>query len=497
MTDFEKYARQELNQYESPVDTERLWGAVEQAIQPGQRRPKALWFWWIGLGLLLGTGAAGYWWAVRNTPATPAGEKIEMEKTSPVAGVSPNGLPSAGSAAPSSPLVSPNPSPSPTGKGAVAYTATPPLTKNSGDGHGAGTPASLSVGRNAANSSKGTVTHTARPPFTENGGDGPEAGTTAIGPVEGNPTTGPFSAAARRGAEAYTAPLPLRGNRLEDIAVHTTAPFPVGEGLGLTQGPAFHPSDQTGCSKWGKKSAFRPYFGVYGGALYPLKSLKDKTTEFEYLVNARRATETVLEGVTAGGYLGLQHWNGLSLEAGLEYQRMNERFDQTTVIKDTIGQIAVTGIIVNAPGDTTFIQDSIFVTQETRTVKQTYNNYRFLQLPLAIGYTWKTDGPWSPYVKIGAAINLRFGQKAEIISPDGTSEKYVSEDAGRADYPFRTRIGLSPFVQAGLRYRLGAHLSLFGELRYVHPGSGISAAAYPVEQRYRLPGANVGMHWGF
>lgn len=266
--------------------------------------------------------------------------------------------------------------------------------------------------------------------------------------------------------------------------------------LPATSAPSLPPGPRTGCSDWGKGPAFRPYFGLYGGAMYPLKSLSAKRTDFETIAAGRQETETVLEGVAAGAYLGMRHRSGLFGEAGLEYLRINERFDQNTVHTDTIGRIAVIGIIVHAPGDTTFISDSVAVLKETRFVKRTYNNYRFLQVPLAIGYEWPAGNGWRFYGKAGVSVNINFRQKAEILNLTGVPEKYLSEKAGPG-HPFRSRISLSPFATVGARYRLTPNLSLFAELRYLHQGGGLTAEAYPLRQQYRLPGGNVGAHFQF
>ena len=266
--------------------------------------------------------------------------------------------------------------------------------------------------------------------------------------------------------------------------------------LAIANKPDISSNTKTGCSDWSKGPAFKPYFGVYGGAQYPVKTLQAKEPEFENIVADRQETETILEGIAAGAYFGVKHRSGVFAEGGLEYNRINERFDRTTLRTDTIGKIAVIGIIVNAPGDTTFISDSIHILQETRTMKRTYNNYRFLQVPLALGYDWQPNNRWSLYGKAGVAVNLRFQQKAEIINLAGLPDKYVSEKAG-AGYPFRSKISLSPFVNAGARFRLTDHLSVFGELRYLHHTSEITADDYPVRQQYKLPGMNVGAHWRF
>jgi opacity protein-like surface antigen len=487
MNDFEKYTKDTLNDYPSPVDETRLWGNIEQALREDKRRPVAFWILWLGCGLLVATGLAGYYWYGKNTPVTLTQPEKSIIASDAAEGGGVNNLRTSDS------LFSLPPTPkgklipdkvengvsfpainSPLGVGGREKSP-PQALKLMASGAGGGVEAQ--AGRQS--------------PIPNISGFSPsnEVLTTILNPSDGSEPS--------NGASTGILLIPSDGSKPSDGALPAPVFLPILlQELAAANNPDISSNTKTGCSDWSKGPAFKPYFGVYGGAQYPMKTLQAKETEFENIVADRQETETILEGIAAGAYFGVKHRSGVFAEGGLEYNRINERFDRTTLRTDTIGKIAVIGIIVNAPGDTTFISDSIHILQETRSMKRTYNNYRFLQVPLALGYEWQPNDRWSLYGKAGVAVNLGFQQKAEIVNLTGLPEKYVSENAGPG-YPFRSKISLSPFVNAGARFRLTDHLSVFGEMRYLHQGSEITADDYPVRQQYKLPGVNVGAHYQF
>jgi Outer membrane protein beta-barrel domain len=256
------------------------------------------------------------------------------------------------------------------------------------------------------------------------------------------------------------------------------------------------PDPQTGCYDWGGGSRLRPYMGVYVGPHLTLRSMTARAREFEAWAAQRDATENKLEAVSAGAFFGVQAKNGLSIDAGFDFLRINEKLKAVTSRKDTIGQFVTVGTIVNAPGDTTFIRDSVFVTSTTTTTQTIYNKYSFYSIPVAIGYTFPTPGRLKPYVKAGAQIGISTAQKVGLLDATGQLQTYKSSQANTAAYPFRTKMGVSPFVQAGARFTISGALEAFGEVRYLHNTRDVTHDNFGVGQRYQLIGAQVGIRLG-
>lgn len=457
MKNFEKYAKSQLDNHASQVDVERLWANIDADLRPAKRRLPPV-FWWSAASLAAVAVAAFF-----------------LFENGKLGGASQNSLD-------------------------LAATALP-----AGDAQNfaAAKPAEISQPIENQKSIEQNSTFE-QPKFSAKSGSSgklpasPKAAAAAdfsqILKIENQPASQPTAAqlAENQNPKSQT----------ENLAAAFAAAEKLPNGLKFLEKPK-RPDPKVGCYNFGRGKRggggnfhFAPYFGIYGGAQLPLKSLKTNNSEFQNLLTEREATEKVLEGVQIGGYVGSRIAGGIFGEVGLEYNRINERFQTITTRRDTVGQIATVGYFVNAPGDTTFFKDTINIVETTRTTKRTYNNYRTLQLPIAFGYEWNNGGRWTTYLKLGAMLNLSFGQKAEIINLAGDPQLYKSENE-TAEHPFRSKIGVSPFVNVGTRFGLTEQLSVFGELRYLQPLSKFTADGYPIEQKYALPGANLGLHFQF
>jgi hypothetical protein len=254
---------------------------------------------------------------------------------------------------------------------------------------------------------------------------------------------------------------------------------------------------QTGCYDWsGRKGRVRPYIGVYGGAHLPMRKLESKAREFDGWATVRNSTETRLEAVNLGGFVGFQARSGFTADLGFDYLRINERFRATDVVMDTIGQVVTTAFLINAPGDTTFFQDTVKIIETTETTRTTYNRYTFFTVPIGLGYTFTTAGAFKPYFKAGMQISVGTRQKVGMLNGLNNYELFESSNANTATYPFRTKVKAAPFVQVGARIALGGSLEAFGELRYLHMRQDITTDAFGIAQRYKTVGAQVGLRIG-
>ncbi len=456
---FEEYAQFQLQNHKSELDATQLWEKIDAELRPNGRRLPPVWMWVLGIGLAAFlAGGAVYFYQFENEK-TAAAQNV-------AAGMSVGNLPIGENQEVRNFSNS---------KKMENSTAEKPLVEN----------------RTAENFSNLKLASLENPAAEKP-------------PVE-NQTAENFSNLKLASLENPAAKKPTVENRTaENLTtfkqVSNLEFLPISLVFLKNKAipaPQKEPDPSSKCYSFGGSGfSLKPYFGIYGGASYPLKTLESRTDEFEALAARRRETETVLEAVQIGGFVGMKHPSGIFGEAGAEFQRINERFDWSSTRRDTFGQIAISTIIINAPGDTTFFKDTIDLVRETKTIKKTFNNYRTLSLPIAVGFEFNRGGRFLPYLKLGAAINLTFKQKAEIADATGRSQLFISENAG-TDHPFRTKIGISPFVNVGARFHLKNGLSAFGEVRYLHHSTEITSENYPVRQKYGLPGANLGLVWGF
>jgi opacity protein-like surface antigen len=245
------------------------------------------------------------------------------------------------------------------------------------------------------------------------------------------------------------------------------------------------------CYAFRNKSPFTWHAGVYGGYQVPNKELKSKTSEFSYLADSRKNSETILEGVNVGAYLGAKHKSGILLEIGGEYNRINERFDWKTSRRDTITIIRI--IPIQGGGS---VRDTSLQFREFSSQKKIYNKYSFLSVPIALGYEFNTKSKWNPYIKAGVSLNLFMDHKVAMLDIFGNPVTY-SDTENSSSTPFISQIGMSFFGTLGARYRVSPLISVFGEGRFLQQMNDITEGTYPLSQRYSLPGFNAGIQFHF
>ncbi|HMG15250.1 MAG TPA: hypothetical protein VK590_07390 [Saprospiraceae bacterium] len=246
---------------------------------------------------------------------------------------------------------------------------------------------------------------------------------------------------------------------------------------------------------YNSKDKFSLYLGIYGGYGIPYKSLIAKDNNNKQFESTRSATETILEEYQFGAYLGSKYNNGLFVEAGFEYNRINERFDYLKTITDTIGMYLISGFIINNPGDTSYLKDTLDVTRISNYYKKIYNQYSFYSIPISVGYEFNKMARTRFYIKGGVMVNLAIKNEVEILDKEGVPTRYQSKETS-SDYPFKPKIGLIPFLSIGARYNLNTSIELFGELNYKHIYD-ITADDYSIKQHYDLISANVGLQFHF
>ncbi len=450
MKDFEQKMRQQLEQFPSPINEEKLWGNIDQALRKDRRKLIFFWVTTLLLGaFLLGIGN----WYFK--PTIPALEMVQHEKER--------------IAALKQTHTFENEQPSNIGTVTNQVTQIPHSeNKETRNQTIPGQAESISsTPRSAIKKQKKIKTEA---PFLQmayenNNNEATTAEMNALNPI--NAALQPLNA---RKISFFEQPEKQQDN------------------------PPKVPAN-TDCYTW-KGARFFPYFGVYGGAQYPLKSLSAKSAEDEPLLADWKATETVLEALSAGLYGGIRFKKGLFLEAGLEYNRINERFKWNKIIEDSIGKTLIYSYLINAPGDTTFNWDTINVLRITTFEKKIYNRYQFIQIPVSLGYSWKSNATFQPYIKAGAMFNIRFAYKVERLDSNGIPVRYESKNDGNTT-PFRSKIGISPFAVLGVRYQLASSLQLFGEARYVYHTQAVSNQNARIRQQYSLPGINLGLQWNW
>ena len=163
-----------------------------------------------------------------------------------------------------------------------------------------------------------------------------------------------------------------------------------------------------------KRSAWEHHFTVQGGPAFGLRHLGkgEATTEYR---NTRRETENSLEAFTAAMFYSTTTRNGLILKTGLEYRQINEKF-HLKYKKEEIEQR--NGVLVQlVDSDGNVIDETVGlkpVTKITVYSNKSYNHYRFLNVPIGLGYRKDLNRKHGVEISGGVDMNLFFRAKATM-----------------------------------------------------------------------------------
>ena len=151
--------------------------------------------------------------------------------------------------------------------------------------------------------------------------------------------------------------------------------------------------------------------------------------------------------------------NNYTLTAGLQYQQLETQLqwsqrieDYTTVtLQDTIVKIQVSTLTGNASEIRGDVEVSVDATRNIRH----YNQYRTLQIPLALGKSWRFGNRWQAGLSIGSAVNVlsqnkgRYIYQGELQEMDGPATKLLDNRwsihglvMGRVGYQITPRLGV-------------------------------------------------------
>jgi hypothetical protein len=501
MEDFDRIARQSLDNHPSPVDTDRLWANIDATLRP-RRRKRAAWRFWAFLFAFCLTGGGVFYFLSKNK-SLQLSEKETVGMSAPVLKPMPENAP------PGNQKTNPpgfkngkneRSAPKSFQRGMVAR----PKLSESFETFG-----KLEHGTNAGAESAGKTRAKRAVSDRRQAGPALEAGGRVVAAAEDpifpyNSTPTPSTGANQSTQENILNDLKSYGYESigYQIAVDLLRPA-IGRAVSfLPQSPyralelpkqsvRFDPALRN-LSKPLRERFATPYIGFYGGAIYPFKTLESQHAEWETLLKSRNRTETVLEGFNLGFFAGARLFGRLSVDAGASYTRLNERFEWRKTRFDTLGEVPYFNVIINGPGDSTLVQAFGLSIRKTERTKQSYNHYDFIDLPVGIGWELNRRGPWKAYAKVGVVVNLSLRYKVEMLNRALAPVRYESGVTPTAEAPFRAEIGLSPFGAVGVRRQLG-FMDVFGEMRYTQHLRPVGAALYPLRQQYRLPGINVGI----
>ena len=208
------------------------------------------------------------------------------------------------------------------------------------------------------------------------------------------------------------------------------------------------------------------------------------------LLSLREKTERPLETTQLGVMLEARHRSGFELAAGLQYTRINERFQYLGESVETDTVYGIQFLVRNLYGEIDTIFGGVPLKRTTTFRKEYYNHINLIEIPIMVGY--RTSGSDLSFgVRAGVFLNLKTTATGQVL--DYASAPVNIEDAGI----IKTRIGLSYYLGLSASYKitdnLEIHVSPFARL---FPKS-ITEDSYDLRQKYRLYGLSAGVRLGF
>lgn len=249
---------------------------------------------------------------------------------------------------------------------------------------------------------------------------------------------------------------------------------------------------ETDCPSFGKRNGPSWYVDVYGSPDYAFRTLSANADNAGYAA-IRDSTEKSLYAFSAGARVSMIWQSGFAFRAGVHYAQINERFDylnpketQTTTVN------VIVDTLINGP-DTTFVWDTLSITQTGTRIKKTYNYYRFVDIPLIVGYEMHFND-WTINLNGGVLINLVASQKGDFLDP---IDRPVTFTTGAANgyKAFKGNAGLSVYASVGFLYQLNDRLQLMLEPHFRHYLASLSESSYLLQQRYNSTGILIGLRY--
>ena len=473
----EEYIRNSLADHESSVDTNQLWSDVRPAL--GGRKP--LFWWWGGaLALLLVVATLGYvFWDLPDRTATLAAqdEEEQIPLHSPVNTLVEEDIETdpvlSSKAAPTSPITSIQSTTeddvviSPT-----ARTAQP--VKNN------------SITPDPVTSS--TVTQTSK---NQEKITAPIASTKPTKQISALP-----DANISKEMAPAVQPLPKQEQERETISLDSRPLQRIGlepiEGLALytsiyrsIPSAVIQPLPQLE-----KKFQFR--IGLESGVYraFRLLALQDPDPENLYPYD-RQETERPFYAASLAVKGEVAHHSGVFVRAGLQYLRINEKFEKTirAFQIDTIPD-GIQEVLINRRGDTTFVLGPVAVQKKLLRTRRTTNQFNIISVPVSLGYAFRYN-KLRIAVEGGVLLHLDASYKGAILNPRGG----FLDISDRSISPFKKHLGLSYTGGVDVSYRIAPRTEISAGTNFMYFPNSFVADESGLLQRYNVSGGRLKLNF--
>ncbi len=229
----------------------------------------------------------------------------------------------------------------------------------------------------------------------------------------------------------------------------------------------------------------------------PLLAYKAMTANSDFDLSSyrtnRRETEKQLEAFSIAFHTQVQNSKGLLLTIGMEYQRLNERFDYRRLEFDQSTIITPITITENALGEV--IRTTLGTVQSTTTLEhriQHHNHYNFIYVPIGAGKIWhRPKNSWS--LLGGVDLNVAFQMKGRLLNEN--SAPISVENSWRRNDVFKRKAGTGLWLAVGYYRPINKQLSWSVTPKIQLPLNDLTLDDYALSQRYFRLSLNMGVRY--
>jgi hypothetical protein len=457
--DLEQGLRDRIYDHEMPVDTDQLWLAVQADLQPKKKRRAAIWWWLSGLLLIGSLGWFTYSTVTEDTARTQDAKQVEVQAEAPQVSL------------------------------ATAAAVKEPIAEASAE-------AQVDTdGSNATADRKEVVIKsrpTPQPKRDYSSNAAPSIASLAPAPspknVEGELSTSASSTAtAIKSSLNKVAAVQRQVSAAPRIATLAIAQLP--KRFYDPSTPPFSELKDPLCPVFTKRRKAQWSIGAAG----ILSKAEREIIALETDESGQRArnleVERPLNAVTGQILAGYETGSGFSLRSGLGYTRINSVAEVTLDTTITTIGSGITDIIVNGPGDTTFITGVVERRIHTTGTSRYYNRLSTIDVPILLGKTFRA-GKWRFGVEAGPVLNILTSGSARYQMADGSfSTRTDNENL------FRKRlsgIGWQGSLSANFQILPKLDVGL-GVNAYRQPKGGFEIVGSPTNTKYTLFGVRLGI----
>ncbi len=257
------------------------------------------------------------------------------------------------------------------------------------------------------------------------------------------------------------------------------------------------PSDSRKQKKYkSPKKTFAISVEALVGPMFPFRKLSEKSIEETSYLSQRLFTEKVLRGYKAelNTYGNFKKYG--YFRVGIDYAGFKESFiyngETTSEYWDPDG---IASVQINGDGDTTYVVDSVLVTQVVERDINRVNTYNMLDLSVSMGFILNRD-KWSIFVDGGIAYNLMFNARGQYLNED-LQVVYFEDEQVSGGLPLRNNLGPAVVGNFGFTYKINKNLDFKIKSGYKRYFNDFSSNENPLSQKYNFINLGLGIQYTF